>query len=868
MARIWPLTGRSEEIRFIKQSLRRTRGTRGIVLAGPAGVGKTRLAREAVAAVPTGSTVVRWAAATESARAIPLGAFTGLLGPLSGHPHEVLHRAVDSLLDGAERSNALIVIDDAHLLDDTSALLVSQLVLQQKAAVVLTVRTGEQAPDAITAVWKDQHLDRLEIQPLPQSESGALLRAVLGGDVDSATANRLWELTRGNALFLRQLVEHTTLVGGFQRDAGVWRLASAPVMPPELSTAIEARIDTEPQLVREVVDLLAVCEPLDVALLGELAGPGAAEAAEDAGLVTIDHLGGGLHGRLAHPLYGEVRRATIGLLRARRLRGRIATALADDTSPEVDLRRAVLMLESDLDPDVSLLVTAAGRAASLVDFRLAQRLGRAAVAAGGGFRAQSVVAYAAFLAGHPDEAEKELAALSPLATTDAEIVRASMVRATNLALLAKRPTEALAVLDAAAAVSEPESQLPLVALRALLDSYLARPEAAAVASRVLTDPSASHESVLLASCALAARFASTGRADDLGPVVARGLAVAFDAAEFANFRLTLISIHVMGHMWAGHPHAAATLARECRESVKGFLLTEHIGSCLVGCAELAAGHLSEACRWLRDANAGLGSFPGAGGWRYGTLVSLTEALALSGDQAAAQRAAAELRAHRHPTMVHWRPLETLAHAWVAAAEGSISAATTLAHQAADLARESQQHAHTVIALHTAARFGDSTVADELAQLAEHVNGPRAQAAAQHAKALAADDPDGLEAASEHFESIGDLIAAADAAAHAADAHSRRAHKGSANAMSARAQRLADQCDGAHTPALALAAAPLPLSAREREIVTLVARGLSNQEIADRLVLSKRTVEGHLYRAGGKLGVIDRQDFAGILGLNL
>jgi DNA-binding NarL/FixJ family response regulator len=79
-----------------------------------------------------------------------------------------------------------------------------------------------------------------------------------------------------------------------------------------------------------------------------------------------------------------------------------------------------------------------------------------------------------------------------------------------------------------------------------------------------------------------------------------------------------------------------------------------------------------------------------------------------------------------------------------------------------------------------------------------------------------------------------------------------------------AHRLAQACEGARTPALAALAAPLPLTRREREIVTLAAGGLSNRQIADRLVVSVRTVEGHLYRACAKLGVSDPSELAPLL----
>jgi DNA-binding CsgD family transcriptional regulator len=52
--------------------------------------------------------------------------------------------------------------------------------------------------------------------------------------------------------------------------------------------------------------------------------------------------------------------------------------------------------------------------------------------------------------------------------------------------------------------------------------------------------------------------------------------------------------------------------------------------------------------------------------------------------------------------------------------------------------------------------------------------------------------------------------------------------------------------------------------REREIVTLAAGGLSNRQIAQRLVVSVRTVENHLYRACAKIGASDRVELAAVL----
>ena len=96
--------------------------------------------------------------------------------------------------------------------------------------------------------------------------------------------------------------------------------------------------------------------------------------------------------------------------------------------------------------------------------------------------------------------------------------------------------------------------------------------------------------------------------------------------------------------------------------------------------------------------------------------------------------------------------------------------------------------------------------------------------------------------------MGDLVAAVDAAAHAALVYRSQDLRGSALSCSARADSLAEQCGGASTPALRQASEALPLTDREAEIVMMIGEGLSNRAIAERLTVSVRTVESHIYRA--------------------
>ncbi|MGH3846928.1 MAG: helix-turn-helix domain-containing protein, partial [Pseudonocardiaceae bacterium] len=124
-------------------------------------------------------------------------------------------------------------------------------------------------------------------------------------------------------------------------------------------------------------------------------------------------------------------------------------------------------------------------------------------------------------------------------------------------------------------------------------------------------------------------------------------------------------------------------------------------------------------------------------------------------------------------------------------------------------------------------------------------------------ALATQDPAALLTAAAQLAAAGLMLPAAEAAVQAATLDRQQADLPAAAAAAGRADELAAACEGARTPALLAAAQPLPISERQREVAALAATPLSNREIAARLGVSVRTVEGHIYHACVKLGLPDR-----------
>jgi DNA-binding CsgD family transcriptional regulator/tetratricopeptide (TPR) repeat protein len=861
----WPLIGRSEEMRAIQAAILAS-DVSGIVVYGAAGVGKSRIAREALSAAESHGCEGRLAVGTSSARAIPLGVFSAWAQSGVTDTVQLLRGVIESLASAAAGAAVVVGVDDVHLLDDLSIFVVHQIVQRGAAKVILTIRDGEPIAAAVQEIWKVGRFDRLDLQPLSLDETTTLLSATFEGPVDPDAAQRLWKLTRGNVLYLRNIVEQEVADGRIVRQHGYWRWIGDPVMPPGLVELIESRIGALLGPVSDVVDALAVGEPIELAALRRITDPAAVEEADTRGLITLEPVVGRVQVWVAHPLYGEVRRRRAAPTRLRRLRGLVAAELAaadDHDDIQVVVRRATLSLDSDLTPDADLLVRAAQGAVWLADLTLADRLAEAAVRAGGGPEPNFVRAHALSWLGRGEEADAVLAEIDSGALTDEGHARLAFLRASNMLWALGDPARAKEIIDDASRIKPPRARSYIDAFLTIYWFAMDQPEAATQASRNLALDDLPAVVGAEIAWVLATIAADAGRTVEAVAVADAGYTTATRSFDAPHMRFNIADAHISALLLSGRIGDAVEVAERVRQQAAELPgAAELIGSGVAGRAALGAGRLDTACVMLERAAEGL-SASHAIGWGYRYHIPRTTALAVRGSTGEAIATLAVLDKLRRP----FRSLDyesSLARAWVVAGQGAVSEAITVVLSAAERASANRQFAAEVVCLQTATQFGDRTSAPRLRELESIVDGPRVGLAARFAVALRDGDAAELSLVSTEFELMGDLVAAVDAAAYAALAYRSQDLRGSALICSARGDVLAEQCGGAGTPALRRASEPVPLTDREREIVMMIGEGLSNRAIAERLTVSVRTVESHIYRAMSKTGTTSRDELAALI----
>jgi len=164
----WPLVGRDDELDRVDVAVARERG---VLLAGPAGAGKTRLLKEALRRADERGDATLTVVASRASETIPLGCLSGLLATSVDVPEGAagLVRVRHALEQIAKGRRLVLAIDDAQWLDDASAALVHQLIAGREAVVVASnevpVQQGERgiadAADEVLEVREVSFTDRI-----------------------------------------------------------------------------------------------------------------------------------------------------------------------------------------------------------------------------------------------------------------------------------------------------------------------------------------------------------------------------------------------------------------------------------------------------------------------------------------------------------------------------------------------------------------------------------------------------------------------------------------------------------------------------------------------------------------------------------
>jgi DNA-binding NarL/FixJ family response regulator len=220
----------------------------GVAIVGAAGMGKTALATNMAKHLDSSAFAVVWTTATRAAQQVPFGVFAGLLrGEDEIHPALVPGRVATKLLRRAGDRIPVLVLDDAHLMDEPSAGVALTLAGGGDLRLVVTARSEDPVPDAVVALWKDKYLSRVDVTPFRRCDTAQLLRTLLTGEVAGPMTELLHQWSDGNPLFLAELVRHGQATRQIVHEGGLWWWRSGTAEPPCLPELFTHRLTDAPR---------------------------------------------------------------------------------------------------------------------------------------------------------------------------------------------------------------------------------------------------------------------------------------------------------------------------------------------------------------------------------------------------------------------------------------------------------------------------------------------------------------------------------------------------------------------------------------------------------------------------------------------
>lgn len=309
-----------------------------VVVTGASGIGKTAVVDEVAGRWRAEGRPVVEIRGSFGLQDVPFGALARLLDGRAGSATEAA-ASISSAIRGFEPST-LLVVDDAHLLDQASAGLLAGLVPADGLAVALTVTSGEPLPADLPVLWSDP--DRLlELGPLSPEQVGEMAADVLGRRLPAPDVEQLYTITLGYPLYVAAIAGETA--------------SGSPLAHDRLSALLERRLARLGRPERHLFDRVAFAEAVPIDAIVRLDPDGRLRELEARGLVRVR----GAHVEVAHPLLASVATATLTLDGRRACATDLLAAIDDFTDPADVGRVARAAVAVGVMPEPDRLETAA-----------------------------------------------------------------------------------------------------------------------------------------------------------------------------------------------------------------------------------------------------------------------------------------------------------------------------------------------------------------------------------------------------------------------------------------------------------------------------------------------------------------------------
>lgn len=844
------------------------------IMAGP-GIGKSAVT-DAVTERLAGNMKILRIHASSALAGVPFGVLTPYTGELTAEESVSPVAVLRSMWSYFEKLKAgsggavLLAVDDAHHLDDASAGVLAEVISAGWATVLAAARPRPGLPQPLDQLWYDGLAERVDLRPLNREQIEEVLDHVLDGTVPAATVDSIWNASSGNPRILDALLHDSAEAGVLAKRNGIWMLLGPlPADGDRLAGVVakdHLRRRTEEQ---EALKLIALAGPVGRKIIEDISGAAVVRSLLDQQII-VEAPGIPAELSIWNGLFAGAIRNTVSVSRSLQLLEKVR-AHQDPTQlrGEGRLRAVEWALECGVRVSDDEMLAAAKEA--LLRFRndsarsIASRIHDPAMVP----LAQAIQARALY----NDGAYTGAAALLDecwLRLADDPQGPAVLLLRVSAHLAIGHPLGMIAddveknvPLSSDGERSWQEGLLHLLHLGAEVNFPALNDEVDTMRKR---PPAEAGEPLrALAEGLLSHALGSAGR-----PV--QGLEAALLAASelpplegslffFPEFVLgRLVSDYLaMGewepaereidHYAAGHTLGAATFNGSL-QLLRGYSL-------------LRQGRMERAYQVLLPAVEALRLNDPLQLYRFGTALGFYAAARL-GDTEQAQR----LEQDHKDADAGWPAHDLLAEAYMAAA------AEYLARDGKGLAalqtlmtttQASARKGNLLQVLAMCWDLGDPSVVPMVQAAARDVEGRWAEALLTLATAWENADGDTLMATAASLEEAGFVNLAREAYARASTVLEQAGERRRSRQAVAQREKCDHELGERFREGRFIAAAPtVRLTRREQDIVELAVQGLTDREIAQRLMVSVRTVEGHLYRTYVKLGVRSRDELEAAL----